>query len=115
MLLFFNPMVDVVLYLGELATNTLKERALDEIKQKEGQQKSDKLVLEFKTIIGKISSKQDVGHFLSYLLRCNSDSSSGSGPKACRAIKEKLKDFTASKFKDGKLHTPLSYCDASTV
>ena len=98
-------MVDVVLCPCERATNTLKDSALDEIKKKEGQQKSDKLVQEFKTITWKMPSKQDVEHFLSYLLQCNSDSSSGSGPKVCRAIKEKLKDFDADKFKDGKLDT----------
>ena len=89
------------LYLFENANNTLKDKAAEEIKEKQAREKSEKLIGEFEIIIGKITTKQDVESFLSYLLQCNSDPASGSGPKVRRAVKGKLDKLETSKFIDG--------------
>ena len=52
-------------------------------------------------MIGKMIRKEDIENFLSFLLQRNSDPSSGSGPKVCRAVIKKLGEYDAASFKGG--------------
>ena len=52
-------------------------------------------------MLAKMTREEDVENFLSFLLHCNSDSSSGSGPKVCRAVIKKMDAYDPNTFKDG--------------
>ena len=52
-------------------------------------------------MIAKITRGEEVGNILAFLLHCNIDSYSGSGPKVRRAVIKKMESYDPKTFKGG--------------